>query len=203
MPDVWQNGALMALHDEALGERMRAEFIIRPRQPEDLEALLPMAVRIKEVDNYPEALASTDPQELCAFLEAGSPYGAWVAVPSTARPEPGALSPIAGHVVLSTPRPGAVTDVIRRQTGLEPAAIGMVARLVVVPDWRGRGVGRALLRTATDEARRRGLLPALDTLVSNVGARSLYESEGWRALGTARTQLAWGHELDQLVYSAP
>jgi GNAT superfamily N-acetyltransferase len=203
VPGLCQNGHSMAVHDEAVGERARAEFIVRPRRSGDLDALLPMAVRIKAADNYPEGLASADAQELRVFLEAGSPYGAWVAVPGTAGPEARNLSPLAGHVVLSTPRPGAVTDVIRRETGLQPEAIGMVARLVVVPDWRGHGVGRALLRTATQEARRRGLLPALDTLVSNVRARSLYESEGWRILGAARTQLGWGHELDQLVYSLP
>ena len=36
-------------------------------------------------------------------------------------------------------------------------ASGQIGRMAVLPEWRGRGVGTALLRCLLDEARRRGL----------------------------------------------
>ncbi|MEN0111395.1 MAG: GNAT family N-acetyltransferase [Planctomycetota bacterium] len=53
--------------------------------------------------------------------------------------------------------------------------------LAVVPAARGRGVGRALLRAAEEEARRRGCCKlTLVVLEHNDPARKLYESEGYR-----------------------
>jgi ribosomal protein S18 acetylase RimI-like enzyme len=52
--------------------------------------------------------------------------------------------------------------------------------LYVVPDRRGRGLGRALLEAAMDEARARGAARIdLNTSVDDVAARALYESAGF------------------------
>jgi GNAT superfamily N-acetyltransferase len=49
-----------------------------------------------------------------------------------------------------------------------------------VPELRGRGVARALLHELESVARRRGYAVArLDTGPKQVGARGLYESEGY------------------------
>jgi GNAT superfamily N-acetyltransferase len=54
--------------------------------------------------------------------------------------------------------------------------------LAVLPAWRGRGVGRQLLRAVADWARRHGCCKlTLEVLDHNVRARGLYESEGFRA----------------------
>jgi GNAT superfamily N-acetyltransferase len=53
--------------------------------------------------------------------------------------------------------------------------------LSVRPEWRGRGVGRALLRAVADWARAHGCCKVtLEVLDHNAHARGLYESEGFR-----------------------
>lgn len=52
--------------------------------------------------------------------------------------------------------------------------------LAVLPEFRGHGVGRALLQAAEDHARRRGCCRlTLEVLASNVGARALYRRVGF------------------------
>jgi ribosomal protein S18 acetylase RimI-like enzyme len=57
---------------------------------------------------------------------------------------------------------------------------GFLAYMAVEPEWRGRGVGGALLMAAEDEARRRGL-PYMALMVTdeNSAARRLYERNGY------------------------
>jgi GNAT superfamily N-acetyltransferase len=53
--------------------------------------------------------------------------------------------------------------------------------LSVRPEWRGRGVGRALLRAVADWGRGHGCCKVtLEVLDRNAQARGLYESEGFR-----------------------
>ena len=57
-----------------------------------------------------------------------------------------------------------------------------LAELYVVPGVRGRGLGRVLLRACVDRARERGCdFIDLSTSEDDVGARHLYESEGFHA----------------------
>ncbi|KAJ6508870.1 acyl-CoA N-acyltransferase [Mycena sanguinolenta] len=57
-------------------------------------------------------------------------------------------------------------------------------RLYTVPEARGRGVARALVRAALDEARKAGYEAAvLDTLRKMEAARGLYASEGFTERG--------------------
>ncbi len=52
--------------------------------------------------------------------------------------------------------------------------------LFVAPPWRGRGVGRALIDTVSDAARRAGATyVTLETAHDNVTARRLYEDVGF------------------------
>lgn len=60
--------------------------------------------------------------------------------------------------------------------------------LAVLPEWRGRGVGHALLAAVEDRARRAGCCKlTLEVLETNARARSVYERFGFRdyALGDA------------------
>jgi GNAT superfamily N-acetyltransferase len=61
----------------------------------------------------------------------------------------------------------------------EPEQLGYVTNLYVRADWRGRGIGAALLDVALKEARALGL----DTVVlwPSERSRSLYERRGFRA----------------------
>lgn len=52
--------------------------------------------------------------------------------------------------------------------------------LAVLPAWRGRGLGRALLRAAEAHARQRGACKlTLEVLSGNTNAAALYASEGY------------------------
>jgi len=54
----------------------------------------------------------------------------------------------------------------------------------VAPEWRGRGVGTALMRAAEDWARERGAERViLDLAAANTGARKLYERLGYETHG--------------------
>jgi ribosomal protein S18 acetylase RimI-like enzyme len=89
-----------------------------------------------------------------------------------------------GFVILLTDLPDDVTQT--------PQAF--IAYIAVVKEHRGRGVGRALLRTVAEESRRHNL-PHIALMVSadNPRARRLYESEGFvaeRVLMTRRVPAA-------------
>ena len=78
--------------------------------------------------------------------------------------------------------------------GLGPTWV--VNDLFVTPEWRGKGVGRALLEAAEEHGRRNGaVMLSLLTARDNAAARRLYGAAGWtldesyarytRKLGTA------------------
>jgi len=76
----------------------------------------------------------------------------------------------AGHVV------GNVT--------LMPAGYGrgwVIANVAVLPDYRRRGIARALMQAALDKVSRRGPFAVLQVDSDNDSARTLYESLGFRA----------------------
>lgn len=54
---------------------------------------------------------------------------------------------------------------------------GYVLNVFVEPEWRGKGLARELMRTATDEARRRGLRHLV--LHATRQGRPLYDKLGW------------------------
>lgn len=59
-----------------------------------------------------------------------------------------------------------------------------ITNIAVHPGLRRRGVGRALLRAVLDDARQRALqMVVLEVRPSNVEARGLYESFGFRVVG--------------------
>jgi aminoglycoside 6'-N-acetyltransferase I len=63
----------------------------------------------------------------------------------------------------------------------ETAAFGYVAELYVVPAWRGRGVGRALIGAVGAHFRDQGLRHLMiGSLAGNGNARTAYEAMGFR-----------------------
>jgi ribosomal protein S18 acetylase RimI-like enzyme len=67
--------------------------------------------------------------------------------------------------------------------------------VAVVPDFRGHGVGRALIRATIDIATRRGY-PGLSLSVDPANlARRLYESEGFDKVGEAGTSWTMWRKL--------
>jgi [ribosomal protein S18]-alanine N-acetyltransferase len=62
-----------------------------------------------------------------------------------------------------------------------------VTNIAVDPAVRRKGIGRSLLQGVLDDARQRGLrLVALEVRPSNIEARALYESFGFRVVGRRR-----------------
>lgn len=80
---------------------------------------------------------------------------------------------VIGYIRLVPPTPLACNQHVRQIQGL-----------AVADGARGRGIGRALLRAAFDEARRQGAVRiTLRVLGHNKPARALYESEGFAVEG--------------------
>lgn len=72
--------------------------------------------------------------------------------------------------------------------------VGHVTNLAVAPEWRRRGVAKALLRRSMDHFRAEGLRFArLETLLQNEKAQRLYDSLGFREIGR---QIFYYKELD-------
>lgn len=62
-----------------------------------------------------------------------------------------------------------------------------ITNVAVHPQWRRRGIGRALLQDVLAEALARGIrMVVLEVRPSNVEARALYESLGFRVVGRRR-----------------
>lgn len=165
-------------------------MILRPRGDGDLDSCERVARLVQELDHYP-AFAS---EGLRDFVEGRAFYEAWVAEVD---------GEVAGQVLLRPRSSRMVMEVVRRATGLPDDCVGVIARLFVSPAARRRGVGRALLSTATTAAISRGLVPVLDVVAKNEAAMALYESMGWARVGTAVLQLPNGSVLDEVVYVGP
>lgn len=91
---------------------------------------------------------------------------------------------VVGYVRLGFPTPLASNAHVRQIQGL-----------AVAGEARGRGVGRALVRAAAEEARRRGARRlTLRVLGHNTLARKLYESEGFVVEGVLPEEFLLGGE---------
>jgi GNAT superfamily N-acetyltransferase len=80
---------------------------------------------------------------------------------------------------------------------------GFVARLLVAPEARRKGIGRLLLQTATAESVRLGLWPILDVVTVHRAAIKLYEQVGWTRAGQVTARFSDGHELEEVVLIGP
>ncbi|MFJ1805481.1 MULTISPECIES: GNAT family N-acetyltransferase [unclassified Streptomyces] len=101
---------------------------------------------------------------------------------------------VIGYVRLGLPTPLACNAHVRQIQGL-----------AVLDEGRGRGVGRALIRAALDEARRQGARRiTLRVLGHNAPARKLYESEGFVVEGVLPEEFLLGGEyVDDVFMGRP
>lgn len=68
-------------------------------------------------------------------------------------------------------------------------------RIAVHPDVRRNGLGRQLLRACTEALRaERYTVLRLEVRESNIAARALYESEGWRFIGLRKAYYKDGED---------
>ena len=73
---------------------------------------------------------------------------------------------------------------------------GHIGRMAVLKEWRGRGVGQALLRALVDAARARGDRDVV--LNSQVHALGFYGAEGFKAEGPVYEEAGIPHQVMRL-----
>jgi GNAT superfamily N-acetyltransferase len=87
------------------------------------------------------------------------------------------------------------------RTEEEPSTSGELYAMNLDPDVWGRGIGRALLRRATDGLVRLGFADAVLWVVpENQRARALYESHGWKTDGAVATEEILGVTVTDIRY---
>ena len=144
-------------------------MLIRARSDADVPAAVALMRRTHEQDGYPRYWRARPER----FLVARHETAAWVA-------EHEGL--LVGHVALHDAAGDPTLDAAQRRTGLPAERLAVVARLLVSPDARRLGVGRALLDAATEHAHAQGRRPVLDVIQVDRGPVSLYERAGWERL---------------------
>jgi GNAT superfamily N-acetyltransferase len=169
---------------------MDAPIVVRHRTEADLEQCVAMAERVHDLDGYPFFL----PTDLRTFLVTPGAYRAWVAERSGV---------ILGHVALHPRSSDVVMARASEALGRPVDELAVVARLLVAPDARGSGTGRALLEVAAENARTRGLWPVLDVATDLTVAVALYDASGWICAGAVTVALGPDVVLDELVYLGP
>lgn len=76
-------------------------------------------------------------------------------------------------------------------------ADGSIGRLAVLPDWRGKGLGSALLHTMVERARALGWPQA--SLTALAGATGFYARAGFRAVGDVFVEAGLPHQTMRLA----
>lgn len=109
-------------------------MLIRVRADADLDDCEKVAQAVHSLDGYPAYL-----RDMRSFLVSADALCAWVIDDDV----------ISGHVALHRRSFEAVMATASTVLGVPREQIGVVARLFVAPEHRGKGFGRALLTTAT------------------------------------------------------
>ncbi len=164
--------------------------LIRDRSPEDGAALEAIALETHRLDGYPKYL----PGDMRSFIVDSDALGAWVAATG---------DELLGHVALHRNSVQEVMDVATSATGLEAERLAVIARLLVAPGARHRGIGRALLEKATNEAAQLGRRAVLDVVEEHRAAIALYEDCGWTRVGAVDWSLPGGLSFHEFIYVSP
>jgi GNAT superfamily N-acetyltransferase len=169
---------------------MVSAMAVRARTDADLDACVEMAVLVHQRDGYPVYL----PTDLRAFLASPDAFGAWVVEEADG---------VVGHVALHRRTSAAALAVAAAALRQPVERLGVVARLLVAPTARRRGVGRELLEMASRHAVARGLWPMLDVATHYRGAVRLYEECGWTRAGDITLRFTDEVTLDEHIYVGP
>jgi GNAT superfamily N-acetyltransferase len=163
---------------------------VRIRTQIDLPSCVRIAEQVHRLDGYPKYL----PTDLEQFLASPDALSAWVV---EERGE------VVGHVALHRRSSDAVLALASEVLHQPTHRLGVVARLLVAPAARRRGIGRLLLETAAGESQRRGLWPILDVVTEHLDAIRLYEQVGWIRAGQVTARFGDGNDLEEIVFLGP
>lgn len=139
---------------------------IRRLTADDAEAV--RAVRLEGLKNHPENFGADHDDEAAHPIEwwrvrmsrpAGAGFGAWVG------------GELAGIISMG------------QEQGIKHRHQGSIGGFYVRPQYRGRGVGDALMKAALEEAAKRVEHVTLTVTASNAGAVRLYERNGFKTVG--------------------
>lgn len=164
--------------------------LVREKAEGDAAGCLHLLLEVHARDGYPLYL----PRDVPAFLTPEYEAAGWVAEQD---------GRVLGHVALHRPSLDPTLAAARRATGLPAERLVLVSRLFVAPDLRRTGVGRGLLRHATEHARALGLRAVLDVGQTLAAPAALYESEGWTRVDALHLPLGQDRVLDLWVYVSP
>jgi ribosomal protein S18 acetylase RimI-like enzyme len=139
---------------------------IRRLTAEDAEAV--REVRLEALKNHPENFGADYEDEMAHPIEwwrarmghpAGAGFGAWID------------GQLAGIISFG------------QEAQKKHRHQGSIGSFYVRPDYRGQGVGDALMKAALDEAAKRVEHVTLTVTASNLGAVRLYERNGFQTVG--------------------
>ncbi len=168
-----------------------ARVRVRPRTPEDLDACVAIVTEVHELDGYPSFLGDGG---FASFVAPDDALGAWVALDG---------DDVVGNVARRPRSAPPSVDVAAAALGVGPERLGFVARLMVAPRARRRGVARLLLDTVVEAARALDRVPVLDVVTRDTAAVELYGASGWQRLGDVRLTMRHGEELELHVFAKP
>jgi ribosomal protein S18 acetylase RimI-like enzyme len=164
---------------------------VRARTPEDLDECLALVALVHDRDGYPSFVGEGG---LITFVAPDDALGAWVALDDDG---------LVGNVMLRSRSAPPSVEIAARACGVAPEGLGFIARLVVAPRARRRGIAIQLLDVAVEDARGRGLVPVLDVVRSDAAAIALYTATGWQLLGDVRFTVRNGEQLELQVFAKP
>ena len=165
-------------------------MLIREKTEEDASQCLDVLMQVHEFDGYPPFL----PADVPGFITPDYEVAAWVAENE---------GRIVGHIGLHRAAVDPTLAAAQRATGLPAEGLIVVSRLFTTPALRRAGLGRALLRHATKQARTRGQRAVLDVGQSLTAPIALYESEGWERVESLALRVHESAVVDLWIYVSP
>jgi GNAT superfamily N-acetyltransferase len=158
------------------------------------------AIAVVHVRSWQAAYRGLLPQDYLDGLDPGQRVPRWAAMLGQADwPR---------HAVLVAEEAGEVVGFARispvRDEDLDPAAVGEVTAIYLLPRVWGAGLGRELMGTARAGLREAGFREAaLWVLDTNERARRFYQADGWQPDGAAKVEELAGATLSELRYRRP
>ncbi|WP_424861984.1 GNAT family N-acetyltransferase [Streptomyces sp. MMS24-I29] len=169
---------------------IEVEVSIRPRVGSDIVEAAAALKEVHKSDGYP--VEGVDyPAE---WLTPAGLLGAWVAE---------AAGRVVGHVAVAEPNGEEAVALWADLNGVDMGRVGVLARLFVLSEMRGRAVGERLTRAAQAYASSMGLRLVLDVMAKDSAAIRLYERLGWRRIGRIDHEFGNGCTVDALAYVSP